>query len=346
MTMPLTISVDAMGGDLGPQIAVPAVVESLWAHTHVSFLLFGNQEIINAEIPLKLEKHVRRRLEVRHTSTTVDANDKPSSVIRSKLDSSMAMSMSAVAEGEADVCVSAGNTGALMALGLFQLGVLPEISRPAICSPIPTEKGNCLVLDLGANTDCSAQQLLQFAQLGSLTAECLFGSQSPSIKLLNIGTETIKGNLLIQDCARLIKSQSNLNYQGFIEGNGLFAGEADVVVCDGFSGNIALKASEGTASLIGKRLSQFFKQSWRNKLASFILGKSLSQLEVSLQPEFYNGAILIGLNGVVVKSHGGTDVLGYKAAINTAIESAQHQLPKQLIAKLTDNPITNNEHPR
>ena len=332
--MPLKISVDAMGGDHGPITVVPAVVESLWSHPNVHFILCGNQELIRAEVVNQLDKSFQDRIEIRHTSTTVNGDDKPSSVIRSKTDSSMAMAIQAIANNQADVCVSAGNTGALMALGLYQLGVLPGISRPAICSTIPTKKGSCLVLDLGANTDCSAEQLAQFALLGSLSAECLFGSKSPTIKLLNIGTESIKGNSVIQECANLLQNRSELNYQGFIEGSGLFAGEADVVVCDGFSGNIALKASEGTAKLIGHRFAQFLKQDWRTKLAGLILGKRLSQLELSLQPEFYNGALLMGLKGVVVKSHGAADMLGFKAAINTAIESAQHQLPTKLSSKL------------
>ena len=334
MTMPLKISVDAMGGDHGPSTVVPAVVESLRAHNNLHFILCGNKELILAEGVNQLESSLRGRIEIHHTLSAVGGDDKPSSVIRSKTDSSMAMAIQAIANNEADVCVSAGNTGALMALGLFQLGVLPGISRPAICSTIPTKKGSCLVLDLGANTDCSAEQLAQFALLGSLSAECLFGSKSPTIKLLNIGTESIKGNLVIQECADLLQSRSELNFQGFIEGSGLFVGEADVVVCDGFSGNIALKASEGTAKLIGHRFAQFLKQDWRTKLAGLILGKRLSQLELSLQPEFYNGALLMGLKGVVVKSHGGADMLGFKAAINTAIESAQHQLPSKLSSKL------------
>lgn len=334
MTMPLWISVDAMGGDHGPRVAVPAIIEILKVKRDVHFIICGDKDLIHAEIGNNLEKGLRDRLDIRHSLTVVNDHDKPSSVIRSKVDSSMALAIKAVKEGEADVCISAGNTGALMALSLFLLGVLPGISRPAICTAIPTEKGSCLVLDLGANTDCSANQLAQFALLGSLTAECLYGVKSPMVKLLNIGTESTKGNIVIKQSADLFKSLSIFNYQGFIEGDGLFAGEADVVVCDGFSGNIALKASEGTAKLIGYRFSQFLQQNWRTKLVSLLIGNYLSELKLSLQPEFYNGAFFIGLKGVVIKSHGGTNMLGFKAALNTAIECAQHKLPSRLSSKL------------
>jgi glycerol-3-phosphate acyltransferase PlsX len=334
MTMPLKISVDAMGGDFGPTVVVPAVFESLKAHSDVHFSLFGNKTLIQAEIDKYGAKTFQNSIELFHCNSVIDGNDKPSSVIRNKADSSMAMAVRALTEGHADVCVSAGNTGALMALGLYLLGVLPGVYRPAICSAIPTQHGSCLVLDLGANTDCSAKQLLQFAQLGSVAAECLFSTTSPTVKLLNIGTESIKGNQVIQQSAELFKRQDNLNYQGFVEGDGLFAGHADVVVCDGFSGNIALKSCEGTAKLISNKFSLFLKQNWRTKLASSLLGNYLSDLNLSLRPEFYNGAYLLGLNGVVVKSHGGTDVLGFSAALNMAIESAQHQLLSKLSSKL------------
>lgn len=334
MTMPLIISVDAMGGDRGPSVAMPAIIEILKVNRDVNFIVCGDKDLINAEIGNNLEQSQRDRIEIRHSSIVVNDHDKPSSVIRSKLDSSMAMAIETVKEGEADVCVSAGNTGALMALGLFKLGVLPSISRPAICTSIPTENGSCLVLDLGANTDCSANQLAQFALLGSLTSEYLYSVKSPIVKLLNIGTESTKGNMVVKQSADLFQGLSIFNYQGFIEGDGLFSGEADVVVCDGFSGNIALKSSEGTAKFIGYRFSRFLKQNWRTKLARLLIGNYLSELEASLQPDFYNGALLIGLKGTVIKSHGGSNMLGFKAALNTAIESAQHQLPDRLSSRL------------
>ena len=332
--MPLTISVDAMGGDLGPSIVVAAIKETLRSHPHVRFLLCGDKDILNTEIANDLQENQRSRIEIRHSASIVDGNDKPSSIIRSKADSSMADAIRALAEGDADACVSGGNTGALMALGLFLLGLLPSISRPAICSEIPTQNGTSLVLDLGANIDCSAEQLLQFARLGALTVQYLNSISSPTIKLLNIGSEPSKGSTAIKQAAELLHAEPQLNYQGYIEGHGLFAGEADVIVCDGFSGNIALKASEGTANLIGHRVAQFFNQGWRSKLAGALLGNSLSELSASIQPKLYNGAYLLGLRGVIIKSHGGADQQAFVAALNSAIVAAQHQLPSRLAATL------------
>ena len=332
--MPLRISVDAMGGDLGPTIVVAAVKESLRAYPDVSFLLCGDKDVLRAEIGDDLGEDLGSRIKLRHSLSIVDGNDKPSSIVRAKADSSMAVAIGALAEGDADACVSGGNTGALMALGLFTLGLLPGISRPAVCSEIPTKTGTSLVLDLGANTDCSAQQLFQFALLGALTMQQLYAIPAPSVKLLNIGSESRKGNTIIQQAAELLQTQPQLNYQGFIEGHGLFAGEADVIVCDGFSGNIALKSSEGTANLIGHTITQFFNKGWRSKLAASLLGESLSQLKLSIQPGFYNGAYFLGLSGVIIKSHGGADKLAFKAALNSAIAAAQHQLPSKLAAIL------------
>lgn len=328
--MRLRVSVDAMGGDFGPSVVVPAVLEILQSQPKVSFLLCGDKQLISKTIGNKISQDILSRIDFRHAPGVVGGDEKPSATLRSKSDSSMAAAIRAVHEGDADACVSGGNTGALMALGLFILGVLPGVTRPAICSEIPTQRGSCLVLDLGANTDCSAEQLKQFALLGSLTAENLFSVKSPSVKLLNIGSESTKGNQMIQQTAKLLQNQSCINYQGFIEGDGLFAGMADVVVCDGFSGNIALKASEGTARLIGHRFSDFFNQDWRTRLVSALIGNRLSKLKLSMQPASYNGAYLLGLNAVLIKSHGGADKLGFKAALNAALTAAEHQLPSKL----------------
>jgi glycerol-3-phosphate acyltransferase PlsX len=316
---------------------VAAIKESLRAYPDVSFLLCGDKDTLSAEVGNVLEEDLRSRIEIRHSYSIVDGNDKPSSVVRSKADSSMAQTIRALAEGDADACVSGGNTGALMALGLSLLGLLPGISRPAICSEVPTQNGTSLVLDLGANIDCSADQLEQFALLGSLTVQSLCDISSPTIKLLNIGTEPIKGNTAIKQAAELLQAQPQLNYQGFIEGHGLFAGEADVVVCDGFNGNVALKASEGTANLIGHKFAQFLNRDWRSKLAVLLLGDSLSELKLSIQPKLYNGAYLLGLSGVIIKSHGGADQQAFAAALSSAIVAAQHQLPSKLAAMLENN---------
>ncbi|MCS5587801.1 MAG: phosphate acyltransferase PlsX [Porticoccaceae bacterium] len=335
--MPVRISVDAMGGDFGPSVVVAAVKASLAANSDVTALLYGDRDILASEIGDDLDAELKSRLEVRHSPSLVDADDKPSVVVRSKGDSSMALAIRAIADGEADACISAGNTGALMALSLFNLGTLSGISRPAICSEIPTDNGPCLLLDLGANLDCSAAQLSQFATLGSLTAQKLLGISMPSVGLLNVGSEASKGNGLIQATAELLEADPSINYQGFVEGDGIFQAVADVIVCDGFSGNVALKAGEGVAKLINRRISEFCLGNWWLRLVSLLMGNRLLQLKSSIQPSLFNGAYLLGLNGVVVKSHGAADILGFTAGLDTAIKAARHQLPSILSPILKKN---------
>jgi glycerol-3-phosphate acyltransferase PlsX len=335
--MPVRISVDAIGGDFGPSVVVEALLVSLAKNPDVTALVYGDRDLLAAQIGDRLNADLSSRLEIRHSSSVVGCDDKPSAVVRSKTDSSMALAVRSVADGEADACVSAGNTGALMALSLFTLGTLPGISRPAICANIPTSNGCSLMLDLGANVDCSPNQLYQFAVLGSHTAKISLAIEQPSLCLLNVGSEAGKGNSLIQDTAELLQAESTINYQGFVEGDGIFRGEADVIVCDGFSGNVALKSAEGIAKHINQKLSGFCSDNWWSRLLSQLMGNRLRGFKSSIQPSLFNGAHLLGINGVVVKSHGGADVAGFLSALETAIVAARHQLPSVLSPILEKN---------
>jgi glycerol-3-phosphate acyltransferase PlsX len=239
----------------------------------------------------------------------------------------MAVALASLKEGAVDACVSAGNTGVLMALCLFMLGCLPGISRPAICAEIPTANGSKLMLDLGANVDCSAEQLYQFAILGSHTANLTLNITNPSLCLLNVGSEAGKGNNLVQDTAQMLEANPRLNFQGFVEGDGILKGVVDVIVCDGFSGNVALKACEGVADYIYQKLAAHTAE----------LNEDLAAVKASIKPSLFNGAYLLGINGVVVKSHGGADIQGFTNALERAVNAARHQLPTALMPLLKQN---------
>lgn len=325
--MDVNISIDAMGGDFGPSVTMEAVIRVLAHHSDVSVLVFGDSSVLNQYIDKTLSPSILSRLELYHCESQVDCNDKPSHAIRSKQDSSMALALKSVSDKRTQACVSAGNTGVLMALSLFIIGALPGISRPAICAEIPTDKGNKLMLDLGANVDCSAEQLHQFAILGSHTANLTLEIDHPSVRLLNVGSEAGKGNNLVQATAEMLEANDFLNYQGFVEGDGIFQGVADVIVCDGFSGNIALKTGEGVAKHIYQKISEL----------SSHLKHEFAELKSSIQPSLFNGAYLLGIDGVVVKSHGGADVDGFANALERAINAARHQLPSVLSPLLDQN---------
>ena len=318
--MNVKISIDAMGGDFGPSVTMEAVIRVLSIHLDVSALVFGDLSVLQNCIDKNLNSSITSRLEICHCESTVDCHDKPSHAVRTKQDSSMALALKSLKNGDSMACVSAGNTGVLMALSLFTLGTLPSISRPAICAEIPTSNGNKLMLDLGANVDCSVDQLYQFAILGSHTARIALNITNPSLRLLNVGTEAGKGNNLVQSTAKMLEDDTSLNYQGFIEGDGIFQGISDVIVCDGFSGNVALKAGEGVARHIYHKLSALSSSS----------KDDFAELKASIQPSLFNGAYLLGINGVVVKSHGGAYVHGFSNALERAINAARHQLPAAL----------------
>ena len=254
--------------------------------------------------------------------------DDPVSVaLRNKKDSSMRVAINQVKEGRAQAAISAGNTGALMAVSRFVLKTLKGIDRPAICTAIPTRDGHCHMLDLGANVDSEPEHLLQFALVGDAVVRAVDGIEKPRVALLNIGEEEIKGNEQIKEAAQLLQDNPLLNYVGFVEGDGIFRGEADVIVCDGFVGNVALKTMEGVASMIGGMIREEVSRNWLNKLSAVLALPLLGGLKSRLNPQRYNGASLVGLNGVVVKSHGGADVQGFLAALQVALHEAQRNVP-------------------
>ena len=290
-----------MGGDFGPRVIVPALVASLRKHSGVSALLFGDQQKLAAEIsPVKILLFSPVFMcGTARPSSLVD--DKPSTVLRHKRDSTMGLAVKAVAEGDAKACISAGNTGALMALGLVFLKTLPGISRPAICTTFPTSQGRSYMLDLGANLECSPQQLHQFALLGSLTAQALDGIVEPTVRLVNVGEEAGKGGQSMAETAALLSGDPLLNYRGYVEGDGIFEGSTDVVVCDGFTGNVALKTSEGLATMINGMFKALLRGSWTARIGAIFMRSLLLGLKSRLDPALYNGAYLLGLNGVVVE---------------------------------------------
>ena len=326
--MSLTISIDAMGGDHGPQVVIPAAISALKKHPNVKFILVGDKDVIEAQLRehnVLSDEHFL----IQHASQQVAMDESPALALRGKKDSSMRVAINLVKEGKASACVSAGNTGALMATARFVLKTLPGIERPAIISALPTMKGHTYVLDLGANVDSSAEHLVQFAVMGSVLAESVDGIQNPTVGLLNIGSEEIKGNERVKEAARLL-NETDLNYYGFVEGDDLYEGVVDVVVCDGFVGNVALKASEGVIHMIRHFLRQSFGRNIFTKLAGLIASPVLKHFSNELDPRAYNGANFIGLQGIVIKSHGGADVFAFSNAINIAIVEAEKDVPKNI----------------
>ncbi|SCZ74789.1 phosphate:acyl-[acyl carrier protein] acyltransferase [Pseudomonas sp. NFPP18] len=262
-------------------------------------------------------------------------DEKPSQALRGKPDSSMRVALELLRDEKVQACVSAGNTGALMALSRYVLKTLPGIDRPAMVAAIPTQRGYCQLLDLGANVDCSAEHLLQFAVMGSVAAETL-GIVRPRVALLNIGTEDIKGNQQVKLAASLLQQARGLNYIGFVEGDGLYRGEADVVVCDGFVGNILLKSSEGLATMIAARIEALFRQNLLSRAVGALALPLMRRLQADLAPARHNGASFLGLQGIVVKSHGSAGVQGFQSAIQRALIEIQEDLPRRLHGRLED----------
>jgi glycerol-3-phosphate acyltransferase PlsX len=324
----LTLSIDVMGGDHGPSVVIPAVVRALKLYPKTRFILVGDKDVISSSLN---EHNVQddERLTIHHASQQVTMGESAAVALRTKKDSSMRVALNLVKDGSAAACVSAGNTGALMATARFVLKTIPGIERPAIVSALPTMKGHTYVLDLGANVDSSAEHLVQFAVMGSVLAELVDGKKNPTIGLLNIGSEEIKGNERVKEAARLLMD-TDLNYYGFVEGDGLYRGDVDVVVCDGFVGNVALKASEGVIHMIRHFLRQSFGRNIFTKIAGLIASPVLKHFRDELDPRAYNGANLIGLQGIVIKSHGGTDEIGFANAIKIAIIEAEQDIPKHI----------------
>jgi glycerol-3-phosphate acyltransferase PlsX len=309
-----------MGGDLGPRLCISAALKFSYLHPSVRLTLVGDKDLLAASAP-----DFPDRIKILPAEDSVEMSDRPSNALRHKRDSSMALAVKMVATNEADACVSGGNTGALMAFGLHMLGTIPGVERPAICKAVPGRDGVCWVLDLGANLECSAEHLRQFACMGVSLAK-LHGVARPRVALLNIGVEELKGRELERETAILLRAQSNLNFVGFVEGGDIFRGAADVVVCDGFTGNVLLKASEGAAELLQSSLKAALLRGAGSRLAGWLIKPVLRPWVTRYDPARLNGASLLGLNGVVVKSHGSASEEGFLAALNVAREQAVHRM--------------------
>jgi len=327
----IRLSIDAMGGDHGLDATVPASMAIASKHADVQVILVGDE----AKISSKLKQHGSpANIEVRHASEVVEMEDAPSFALRKKKDSSMRVAINLVSEGEADACISSGNTGALMATARFVLKTIPGIERPAICAALPKLSGRTYMLDLGANIDSPSEILFQFGFMGSKLIHTLEGNSNPSVGLLNIGVEEMKGNDTIKAAAELFRN-SDLNYKGFVEPDEIYLGETDLVVCDGFIGNIALKSSEGVAQMIMGVVKEEFTRNMISKTAGLVARPVLNSIKTRLDHRRYNGASLLGLRGSVVKSHGGSDAIGFQHAIEVALEEVRQDLVAQIENALT-----------
>jgi glycerol-3-phosphate acyltransferase PlsX len=331
MPQKVRIALDAMGGDVGAAVVIPGAAISLTRHPDTEFLLFGDR----GRIEEQLARHPAMKAASRiiHTDVAVSMEDKPSQALRrGRKTSSMWLAIDAVKKGEADVAVSAGNTGALMAMARFHLHTLPGIDRPAIAAVWPTVRGDSVVLDLGATIGGDAHHLVGLAVMGSAMARVLFDLERPTVGLLNIGVEEIKGHEEIREAAELLRAMNlpQLEYIGFVEGDGISKGAADVIVTEGFSGNIALKAAEGTARQINEFLRSALSRSLSSKLGYLLARKAFRALRDKLDPKKSNGGVLLGLRGVVVKSHGGTDAEGFAYAVEWGYEMVHYDLLKKI----------------
>jgi phosphate acyltransferase len=317
----LTIALDAMGGDNAPKVVVKGVALARIRHPQVRYLLFGDERKVAPLIRRKPK--LRKIISLVHTEKVVPGDMKPSLALRQGRGSSMWASIEAVHDGRAAAVVSAGNTGALMAMAKTILGTLPGIDRPAIAAYFPTLRGESVMLDLGANVECDANNLVQFAVMGEVFARTVLGLQQPTIGLLNVGEEPVKGRDAVKAASAILRdSRLPIRFEGFVEGDDIAAGSVDVVVTDGFTGNIALKTAEGTAHLLREFVRQAFKSSLLAKLGFVLARRALKKMHVRTDPRRYNGAMFLGLNGIVVKSHGSTDALGFANAIDVAIDLA------------------------
>jgi phosphate acyltransferase len=322
------IAVDAMSGDLGAEVVVQAAKTCLDRHPNLKLILVGDESRLAALIR-KIAGDREPRLLLQPASEVVGMSEAPADALRKKKDSSMRIAINLVKEGEAAACVSAGNTGALMATAKFVLKMLPGIDRPAILAELPAIGGTVHMLDLGANTSCSAEQLFQFAVMGSIVTGDIRDIERPRVALLNIGVEDTKGHETVKAAAALLQA-SSLNYVGYIEGNEIFSGKADVVVTDGFTGNVALKTMEGTVGLASHYLKRAFTRNAFAKFQALLARPVLRNLAVRMDSRNYNGASLVGLNGIVIKSHGGADAVAFQHAIETALLEVKNQVPEQI----------------
>jgi glycerol-3-phosphate acyltransferase PlsX len=316
-----------MSGDLGAEVVVRAAAASLEKHSELELVLVGDREELSGLVTRIVGNE--SRLRIVHATEVVNMTDAPMDAVRRKKDSSMRIAINLVKSGEAHACVSAGNTGALMATAKYVLKMLPGIERPAIIGELPAIGGSLHMLDLGANTLGTAEQLFQFAVMGSIVASDIMDVAQPRVALLNIGAEVTKGHDTVKDAAALL-SASSLNYVGFIEGSELFSGKADVVVTDGFTGNVALKTMEGTVGLVRHYVKRGFTRDWISRLQALLAKTVLQRITRQTDSRNYNGATLVGLNGIVIKSHGGADSFAFQHAIDTAVVEVQNGVPQQI----------------
>ncbi len=321
------VSLDAMSGDLGPEVVVHAAWACLEKHSGLKLILVGDENILAGMVSRIIGSN--NRLTIHHASEVVGMSETPVDALRRKKNSSMRVAIDLVRDGAAEACVSAGNTGALMATAKFVLKMLPGIDRPAIIAELPAIGGTVHMLDLGANTTSDPQQLFQFAVMGSIVTGDIRRIERPRVALLNIGVEDTKGHDTVKEAAALLNA-SGLNYIGFIEGNEIFSGKADVVVADGFTGNVALKTMEGTVGLASHYLRRAFTRNFLSRLQAFLAAPVLKRLRVEMDSRNYNGASLVGLNGIVIKSHGGADAYAFQHAIDTALVEVRNQVPAQI----------------
>lgn len=323
------IAVDAMSGDHGCTVVVPAAVSAVNQNSNLHLILVGDRETLEKQLR-KRHSSENERLTIHHASEVVTMDEKPTQALRYKKDSSMRVAINLVKSGEAQACVSAGNTGALMATAHFVLKTLPGISRSAIIGLMParSESGHVRLLDIGANVDASPEILFQFAVMASVVASALEDIESPKVGLLNVGSEDVKGNDKVKNAAKLLSESSEINYIGYVEGDDIFKDIADVVVCDGFVGNVALKTIEGLSKFIGRTIKESFRKNFFTKLAAVCAMFVLKPLMKTMDPALFNGASFLGLRGIVVKSHGNTTPKGFQVAIEHAMEEVEHNVPK------------------
>lgn len=334
MTKPVHIALDAMSGDHGPSVIVPAALRAITTHPSLELTLVGDEPTLT-RLLTERGAQADTRIKLRHATQVVLMDELPSAALRGKKDSSMRVAIDLVKEGAVDACISAGNTGALMATARFVLKTLPGIDRPAILAELPAIGGTTLMLDLGANADCTADHLFQFAVMGAVVASAIHGQPNPRVGLLNIGAEEMKGDEVIREAGQRLQA-SNLNYIGFVEGNDIFSDRVDVIVSDGFSGNVALKTAEGLGKMVSQFLREEFTRSILSKIAALAALPALKRFRDRVDPRNHNGASLVGLRGIVIKSHGGADEHAFGHAIRIAVLECEKAVPKRIEALLDE----------
>ena len=336
--MDITVAIDCMGGDHGPRVTVPAALEMLRGHADVAVVLVGQRGSLEAELD-RCTVAPGSRLRVHHASEVVGMDEPPAQALRYKKDSSMRVAVNLVKSGAAHACVSAGNTGALMATSRYVLKTLPGIDRPAIATVLPNMRGGwTYVLDLGANVDCTPQQLMQFGVMGAMLVAAVEHKERPTVGLLNIGVEDIKGNEAVKQAAVLLR-ESGLNFVGNVEGDDIYKGTVDVVVCDGFVGNVALKASEGVAQMMATTMREEFSRNLFTRAAALIAMPVIRAFRDRLDHRRYNGASLLGLRGIVIKSHGSADLFAFGQALERAVDEVRNNVPQRIAARMGQLPL-------